>query len=108
MARTQFYEDYRALGAEAEPFDEVTEDVGNRFLRWLDAEFINLSIVVEGLMAYFALVSHDGGLNALACIDVQMGSLTRSGKGSLGLTGPCAAPVACWPCRSNPLIYPGH
>lgn len=77
--------------------------MGNRFLRWLETEFINLSIVVEGLMAYFALVSHDGGLNALACIDVQMGSLTRSGKGSLGLTGPCAAPVAGWPMSVQPV-----
>jgi hypothetical protein len=52
------------LGADAEPFDEAGKNVGNRFLGWLWAEFVNLLIIVERLMTYSGLVSHEGGLNA--------------------------------------------
>ena len=56
-AHTLFVDEYRDLGAQTAPFDESGEEVGLRFLRWLQEELESLPSIMTGLMVYASLVT---------------------------------------------------
>jgi hypothetical protein len=58
---------YRQLGARTTPFDKSGEEVGLRFLGWLQEELESLSSIATGLMSYASLVTCKGAANALSC-----------------------------------------
>jgi hypothetical protein len=57
---------YRQLGARTAPFDKSGEEVGLRFLGWLQEELEMLSSITTGLMCYASLVTCEGAANALS------------------------------------------
>jgi hypothetical protein len=57
---------YRELGARTAPFDTSGEEVGLRFLRWLQEELELLSVIVTGLMSFASLITSEGAANALS------------------------------------------
>jgi hypothetical protein len=65
-AHTMFVDAYRELGARIAPFDRSSEEVGLRFLGWLQEELESLSSIVMGLMSYASLVTCEGAANALS------------------------------------------
>jgi hypothetical protein len=50
-AHTLFVEAYRELGAHTTPFDKSGEEVGLRFLGWLQEELESLPSIMTGLMS---------------------------------------------------------
>jgi hypothetical protein len=57
---------YRQLGARTTPFDKSDEEVGLRFLGWLQEELELLPSIVTGLMSFALLVTCEGTANALS------------------------------------------
>jgi hypothetical protein len=57
---------YRELGARTEPFEAPGQEVGLRFLGWLQEELEVLSTIVTGLMSFASLVTCEGVVNALS------------------------------------------
>ena len=66
QAHTLFVDVYRDLGAQTAPFEESGEDMGIRFLGWLQDELESLSSIVMGLMSYVSLVTCEGATNVLS------------------------------------------
>jgi RNA 3'-terminal phosphate cyclase len=65
-AHTHFVYAYRELGVQTAPFDELGEEVGLRFLRWLQVELESLPSIATDLMSYASLVTCEGAVNALS------------------------------------------
>ena len=63
---TLFVEAYSELGAQTAPFDKSVEEVGLRFLGWLQEELESLLSIVTGLMSYASLITCEGATNALS------------------------------------------
>jgi hypothetical protein len=57
---------YRELGARTAPFDKSGEEVGLRFLMWLQEELESLLSIMTGLMSYASLITYAGAANALS------------------------------------------
>jgi hypothetical protein len=57
---------YRQLGACTAPFDTSGEEVGLRFLGWLQEELELLPSIVTGLMSFASLITCEGAMNALS------------------------------------------
>jgi hypothetical protein len=51
---------YRQLGARTAPFDKSGEEVGLRFLKWLQEELELLLSIVTGLMSFASLITYEG------------------------------------------------
>jgi hypothetical protein len=65
-AHTLFVDAYHDLGAQTAPFDKSGEEVGTRFLGWLQDELELLQSIVTGLMSYASLITCEGAVNALS------------------------------------------
>jgi hypothetical protein len=65
-AHTLFVEAYRKLSAQTAPFDKSGEEMGLRFLGWVQEELESLPSIVTGLMCYTYLVTCEGAANALS------------------------------------------
>jgi hypothetical protein len=65
-AHTLFVEAYLELGAQTAPFHKSGEEVGLRFLGWLQEELESLPSIATGLMSYASLVTCEGAANALS------------------------------------------
>jgi hypothetical protein len=65
-AHTLFVEAYRELGAQTSPFDKSREEVGLRFLGWLQEKLESLPSIATGIMSYASLVTCEGAANALS------------------------------------------
>jgi hypothetical protein len=65
-AHTLFVDAYRELGAQTAPFDRSEEEVGLRFLGWLQEELESLPSIATGLMSNASLVTCEGAANALS------------------------------------------
>jgi hypothetical protein len=61
----QLVDAYRELGARTAPFEAPGQEVGLRFLGWLQEELEVLSTIVTGLMSFASPVTCEGALNAL-------------------------------------------
>ena len=57
---------YRQLGACTAPFDPSDEEVGLRFLGWLQEELELLPFIVTRLMSFASLITCEGAANALS------------------------------------------
>jgi hypothetical protein len=57
---------YRELSVRTTPFDSSGEEVGLRFLTWLQEELEILQAIVTGLMSFPSLITCDGAANALS------------------------------------------
>jgi hypothetical protein len=57
---------YRQLGARTAPFDVSGEEVGLRFLGWLQEELELLPAIVMGVMSFASLITSEGAANALS------------------------------------------
>jgi hypothetical protein len=57
---------YCQLGARTAPFDTFGEEVGLRFLGWLQEELELLSSIVTGLMSFASLITCERAANALS------------------------------------------
>jgi hypothetical protein len=57
---------YRELGARTAPFEAPDQDVGFRFLGWLQEELDVLPTIVTGLMSFASLITYEGAVNALS------------------------------------------
>jgi hypothetical protein len=68
VARThaQFVDTYRELGARTAAFETPNQEVGLRFLEWLQEELAVLPTIVTGLMSFASLVTCEGAVNALS------------------------------------------
>jgi hypothetical protein len=68
VARThaQFVDAYRELGARTAAFDTPSQEVGLRFLEWLQEELAVLPTIVTSLMSFASLVTCEGAVNALS------------------------------------------
>jgi hypothetical protein len=66
-AHTLLMEAYRQLGARTAPFDKSGEEVGLRFLGWLQEELELLPSIVTSLMSFTLLITYEGATNALSC-----------------------------------------
>jgi hypothetical protein len=64
-AHALLVEAYRQLGALTAPFDKSGEEVGLRFLGWLQEELELLPSIVTSLMSFALLVTCKGATNAL-------------------------------------------
>lgn len=65
-AHSLFVEAYHDLGAEIAPFDKSGDELGTRFLTWLQEELVSLPLIMTGLMSYASLVTYEGATNALS------------------------------------------
>jgi hypothetical protein len=65
-AHTLLMNAYRQLGARTAPFDASGEEVGLRFLEWLQEELELLLAIVTGLMSFASLITCEGATNALS------------------------------------------
>jgi hypothetical protein len=65
-AHALFVDAYRELGTRTTPFDKSSEEVGLRFLGWLQEELESLPSIAAGLMSYASLVTCEGAVNALS------------------------------------------
>jgi hypothetical protein len=65
-AHALLMEAYRQLGARTAPFNKSGEEVGLRFLEWLQEELELLPSIVAGLMSFASLVTCEGAANALS------------------------------------------
>jgi hypothetical protein len=59
----QLVDAYRELGARTAPFEAPSEEVGLRFLEWLQEELVVLPTIV---MSFASLVTYEGAVNALS------------------------------------------
>jgi hypothetical protein len=68
VARThaQFVDAYRELGARTAAFDTPSQEMGLRFLEWLQEELAVLLTIVTGLMSFASLVTCEVVVNALS------------------------------------------
>jgi hypothetical protein len=66
QAHTLFVDVYHELGARIAPFHKFGEEVGLRFLRWLQEELESLPSITTGLMSYASLITCEGAANALS------------------------------------------
>jgi hypothetical protein len=57
---------YHELGACIAPFDVFGEEVGLRFLGWLQEEMELFPAIVTGLMSFASLITSEGAANALS------------------------------------------
>ena len=57
---------YRELGARTAAFEAPGQEVGLRFLEWLQEELGVLPTIVTGLMSFASLVTCEGAMNALS------------------------------------------
>jgi hypothetical protein len=62
----QLVDAYRELGARTAPFEAPSQEVGLRFLRWLQEELEVLPTIVTSLMSFASLVTCEGAVNALS------------------------------------------
>jgi hypothetical protein len=65
-AHTLLVDVYHQLGTRTTPFDKSGEQVGLRFLEWLQEELETLPSIETGLMSYASLVTCEGAANALS------------------------------------------
>jgi hypothetical protein len=65
-AHTLLMDAYRQFGAWTAPFDKSGEEMGLRFLGWLQEELKTLPSIAMGLMSYASLVTCEGAANALS------------------------------------------
>jgi hypothetical protein len=63
---TQLVNVYRELGVRTTPFEAPGQEVGLRFLGWLQEELEVLPTIVTGLMSFASLVTCKGAVNALS------------------------------------------
>jgi hypothetical protein len=57
---------YQELGARTAAFEAPGQEVGLRFLEWLQEELGVLPAIVMGLMSFASLVTCEGAMNALS------------------------------------------
>jgi hypothetical protein len=57
---------YRELGARTAAFDTPSQEVGRRFLDWLQEELAMLPTIVTGPMSFASLATCEGAVNALS------------------------------------------
>jgi hypothetical protein len=62
----QLVEAYRNLGAWTADFEVPDQEVGLRFLEWLQEELLVLPTIVQGFMSFASLVTCEGTMNALS------------------------------------------
>jgi hypothetical protein len=62
----QFVDAYRELGARTTAFDAPGQEVGLRFLEWLQEKLAVLLTIATGLMSFASLVTYEGAVNALS------------------------------------------
>jgi hypothetical protein len=62
----QFVDAYRELGARTAAFEAPGQEVGLRFLEWLQEELGVLPTIVTGLMSFASLITCEGAVNALS------------------------------------------
>jgi hypothetical protein len=62
----QFVDAYRELGARTADFEVPGQEVGIRFLEWLQEELLVLPTIVTGFMSFASLVTCEGAMNALS------------------------------------------
>jgi hypothetical protein len=62
----QFVDTYRELGARTAAFEAPSQEVGLRFLEWLQEKLGVLPTIVTGLMSFASLVTYEGAMNALS------------------------------------------
>jgi seryl-tRNA synthetase len=62
----QLVDAYRELGARTTAFEAPGQEVGLRFLEWLQEELGVLPTIVMGLMSFASLVTCEGAVNALS------------------------------------------
>jgi chromosome segregation ATPase len=62
----QFVDVYRELSARTAAFEAPGQEVGLRFLEWLQEELGVLPTIVTGLMSFASLVTCEGAVNALS------------------------------------------
>ena len=62
----QLVDAYRELGARTAAFEAPGQEVGLRFLEWLQEELGVLPTIVTGLMSFASLITCEGAVNALS------------------------------------------
>jgi hypothetical protein len=62
----QLVDAYRELGVRTAAFEAPGQEVGLRFLEWLQEELGVLPTIVTGLMSFASLVTCEGAMNALS------------------------------------------
>jgi hypothetical protein len=62
----QFVDAYRELGARTADFEVPDQEVGLRFLEWLQEELGVLPTIMTGFMSFASLVTYEGVVNALS------------------------------------------
>jgi hypothetical protein len=63
---TQLVDAYREMGARTTPFEAPSQEVGLRFLGWLQKELEVLPTIVTSLMSFASRVTCEGAVNALS------------------------------------------
>jgi hypothetical protein len=66
QTHTQLLDAYRKLGARTVPFEAPGQEVGLRFLGWLQEELEVLPTIMTGLMSFTSVVTYEGAMNALS------------------------------------------
>jgi hypothetical protein len=62
----QFVDAYQELGARTAAFEAPGQEVGLRFLEWMQEELGVLPTIATGLMSFASLVTCEGAVNALS------------------------------------------
>jgi hypothetical protein len=62
----QLVDAYRDLGARTADFEVPDQEVGLRFLEWLQEELLVLPTIMQGFMSFTSLVTCEGTMNALS------------------------------------------
>jgi hypothetical protein len=62
----QLVDAYRKLGARTAAFEAPVQEVGLRFLEWLQEELGVLPTIVTGLISFASLITCEGAVNALS------------------------------------------
>jgi hypothetical protein len=62
----QFVDAYRELGARTTAFKAPGQEVGLRFLEWMQEELGVLPTIVSGLMSFASLITSEGAVNPLS------------------------------------------
>jgi hypothetical protein len=63
---TQLVDAYQELSARTAPFEAPRQEVGLRFLGWLQEELEVLPTIVTGLMSFASLITYERAMNALS------------------------------------------
>jgi hypothetical protein len=66
QTHAQLVDTYWELGAQTIAFEASGQEVGLRFLEWLQEELGVLPTIVTGLMSFASLVTCEGAVNALS------------------------------------------